>query len=377
MNLAYDIGIFLWTTSFSLMLFGTWLSYKHFKKVPPHLDAPFNLISISILKPLKGIDEGAKENLESFFKLDYPKFELLFSVQSALDPVIPIVEKLIKKYPKVVAELIVGNIQVGLNPKVNNLMTSYTKAQHDWILISDSNVRIQTNYLKRMAAHIETGVGIVTAIVAGIEPQKIGGLLESTFMNTFYPRGVFLAHWLGRPLVLGKSMLFKRSLANRFGGIKILGQYLAEDYMAGQAFQYLGYRSILMSDSVKQFIGSYSFRTFWLRHIRWGRIRKAQAPLIFFMEPLFNSLLCGIIGTIVFQTNGLFFLCHLATWFLCDLFIMTKLNPQISFFTPIIWLVREFLALPLWFHTVIGNKIFWRGQNYILEPGGLLKVKET
>ena len=53
--------------------------------------------SVSILKPLKGIDDDLERNIKSFFELDYPEYEIIFGFHSNDDPAIKIVEKLIKE----------------------------------------------------------------------------------------------------------------------------------------------------------------------------------------------------------------------------------------------------------------------------------------
>lgn len=334
---------------------------------------------MSLLKPLRGADNGLEKNLESFFLLDYPRFELLFSVAEASDPACQVVRNLIARFPAVQAKLIVGQLDIGPNPKVNNLAISYGQARHDWVLISDSNVRVEPDYLKRLVAHLEPGVGMVTAVVAGRDAEKPGGSLESVFLNTFYARGMLLLAALGRPPVVGKTMLFQKSTAARFGGIRVLARYLAEDYMAGEAMRKLNLRVLVAADPVRQHLGKLTFRDFWSRHLRWGRIRKAQAPLAFAIEPLFGSVVSGLIGAWASSRAwGIhplaYFGMHMSIWSACDLTVLLRLDPQPKALTPLAWLIRELLAVPLWFHIGSGNTVNWRGNRLKIQSGGTLET---
>ncbi len=362
-----------------MTFYGTWLAKKGFDSQPPHLDAPFGLFPVSILKPLKGAENGIRENIESFFELDYPQFELLFSVSDPKDPARRLVESMMERYPRVKARLFVGQIEAGPNPKVNNLMISYQMASHDLILISDSNVRVNQDYLKRLVAHLDAGVGMITSVVAGTDAATLGGRLESIYLNTFYARWMVVAAAGGQPCVVGKSMLFSRKTAQRFGGIKTLARYLAEDYMAGVAVRRLGLKVVIASDPVRQYIGKYAFKDFWHRHLRWGRIRKSQAPLAFLAEPLSGCLFSGVAGAWAIShlfgasfANALAI--HFACWFFCDLQLAIRLERDIHIAMPIVWLAREILAIPMWLHTALGKTVLWRGRKLALQPGGLLEL---
>src|SRR5215210_5445307 len=76
---------------------------------------------VTIYKPLKGVDEGLEENLRTFFRLDYPTYQLLFCVADGDDPAIETVERLLREFPEHDARLIVGCPAFGLNPKVESL----------------------------------------------------------------------------------------------------------------------------------------------------------------------------------------------------------------------------------------------------------------
>ena len=118
---------------------------------------------VTIFKPLKGVDEGLEENLRSFFRLDYPDYQLLFGVADADDPAIAVVERLLAEFPDHDARLVVGCPAFGLNPKVENLAAMDRYRKHDVILISDSNVRVRPSYLRETACYLaEPGVGLVT-----------------------------------------------------------------------------------------------------------------------------------------------------------------------------------------------------------------------
>lgn len=369
----------VWAIALGITICGTRVTLKHIGTPPPHLDAPFNLFPITVLKPLKGAESGLSKNLETFFQLDYPKYELIFSIADPNDPAHRIISRLIERYPLVPARLIIGDIKVGANPKINNMVRGYQEAQYDWLLISDSNIRVKPNYLKRLVAQLDPGVGIITSLVAGKSGEKLGGHLEASFLNTFYARGMGAAFSAGMPIVMGKSMMFRKSTAERFGGIKTLARYLAEDYMAGEAIRHLGLKVVLSCEPVVQHIGSYSLKDFWLRHIRWGRLRKAQSPLTFYLEPFFGCLTSGILGSIALwrwtgASPAICMAIHLSVWSFCDHLMMRRLGQKTEARLPLFWFLRELLSLPLWIHIASGSTVDWRGRKLKLQSGGILEA---
>jgi ceramide glucosyltransferase len=345
------------------------------------------VLPISVLKPVKGVDVDLAANINSFFELDYPKFELIFSIADWGDLARPVIEEAIARHPRVRAQLIMGDVPIGMNPKVNNLIRSYNVAKHDLILISDSNIRVAPDYLHAVISSYDDKTGVVTAIVRGDEARGVVGWLEAVFLNTYYARFMLLAKRVGAPVVLGKSMLFRRSVANRFGGLSVLARYLAEDYMAGQAMRMLGLEITVMREPVVQPIGRMSLRAFWSRHLRWGRIRKSQAPLAFVVEPVLSLWVCGAIGAVtlhsLFQSPSFaslqlpiatVFATHVALWMTSDLLIMWALGAAISWRTAAAWLLREIIHLPMWCHIASGNTVNWRGRRLTLSSGGILKT---
>jgi ceramide glucosyltransferase len=364
-----------WIGSLAILILGTHIALSKLRKAPPHLDQAFTLFPVSILKPIKGVDPGLASNLETFFQLDYPEYELIFSIADASDPALAVVERAISQNPHVQARVLVGDVPHGLNPKVNNLIRSYREARYDLLLISDSNIRVQPAFLKRLVGHLDRSIGMVSAVVAGISPRGIGAEVEAAALGTFTARSMLLAEWAGHTCVIGKCMLFRRSIANRFGGVRALARYLAEDYMAGEAMKKLGYRVILMNDPVEQNLGEARLSEFWQRHLRWGRIRKAQNLGAFLGETLLQAVPTAFLAAITFGHPAAF-VAHLGLWWICDALVLSRLSgtrPSLR-----AWLIREALAFPLWVFTALGNTVLWRGKTYTLEPGGLLKpVRES
>lgn len=309
--------------------------------------------------------------------MDYPEYELLFTVGEAEDPAVKIVQELQRKYPSVSSELIVSETSDEVNPKINNLLDSYKKAKWDLLLISDSNIRVQPHYLRRLVPDFRGNVGIITGVVAGVSPRGLGGFLEASYLNTFFTRWMFVTKHLGVPSVVGKSMLFRKQTIERIGGIKTLGSYIAEDYMAGHAMRKLDLRIELMRSPVEQYIGIYSLKQFWKRHLRWGRIRKSIAPIAFLAEPLFFSSISGVAGAFALgnwfditflEAWGL----HMIAWAIMDL-SLHSLSDRFSMQALGAWFVREALALPLWGSILFGHTVDWRGARYRLLQGGLVE----
>lgn len=366
----------MWGLALFMVLWGTWLTLRQMRPKAMLLKPQ----PVSILKPLKGVDFQLEENLESFFRLKYPRFELLFSVASEDDPAAVIVRRLMSRYPRVFARIFVGDVHLGQNPKVNNLIKSYQAAHHDWILISDSNIRVSPTYLDSITSQFDPGTGIVTAVVSGAyRGLGFGAPLEATYLNTFYARWMLIASAFGAPVVIGKSMLFRKSEANRFGGVEVLSRYLAEDYMAGHAMKLLGRSVKIMNEPTVQMIGSYSFKDFWSRHVRWGRIRKSQSPLTFPLEPLLSFWVSAALGAFALEhfhiAHPLTTLAiHVALWGAADIVQMWRFGESARPKNLLAWIVRETLFVPLWIHIAMGRTVKWRGNQLRIQRGGLLET---
>lgn len=370
------LGILLfgaWLSIFFLNLFGVFLCLAHLsrskEKFHPHFEP------VTVLKPVKGADPSLKENLQTFFELQYPNYELLISVASSDDPAFPIVKELLEKNPSPHARVLVGEIPLGINPKVNNLARAYDEAQHDWIWISDSNVKVRPNALQQMMSQVDEKTGILTALVAGRDDQSIGATIEAAYLNTFYAKWMMLAARFKRPCVIGKAMIFRKSMARRFGGMQTLSQYLAEDFMAGEASRKLGLKILIANAPAHQVLGSnYSLQDFWSRHVRWGRIRKSQSPLAFFGEIFTQSIPSGFL--IFFGTSySIWALAlHFSVWLCGDWLVIRRMSESTpSWRTFFAWLLREGISIPLWGYTLFGSTVQWRGKKLRLLEGGLLE----
>ena len=361
------------------MIFGTFLTLKRLRTSPKSSVEDFGAYPVSILKPLKGVDSGLEANLQSFLELDYPHYELIFCVADSRDPAFAVASDLMTRNPGIRSRIFIGETDSGPNPKVRNMLAGYEAATNDLILISDSNVRVRRDYLKRMVPHAaDPKVGLVTAIVAGVRAEGWGGALEAAFLNAYCARGMSLAFSAGKPIVVGKSMLFSRKVAERFGGLRSLGRYLAEDFMAGEAMTQLGMKVVLMQDPVEQHLGVYSVRDFWSRHVRWGRIRKSQAPLVFPFELLQSSFCTGALGALAIPgiigiTTTSFLAAHLSLWAFCDGWLASRISRRrFSSRGLFAWAAREALMLPLFLQVIANNKVRWRGQTIYLRAGGVI-----
>ncbi|MCJ8742837.1 hypothetical protein PDJAM_G00086930 [Pangasius djambal] len=134
---GFILFIVLWLMHFMSIIYVR----LHLNKKSSDKQPYSKLAGVSLLKPLKGVDPNLVSNLETFFELDYPKYEILLCVQDHDDPAIDVCKKLLGKYPSVDARLFIGGKKVGINPKINNLMPGYEGAKYDLVWICDSGIR--------------------------------------------------------------------------------------------------------------------------------------------------------------------------------------------------------------------------------------------
>src|SRR3979411_2546183 len=107
---------------------------------------------VSILKPLKGIDPEIYESFRSHCLQDYPGYEIVFGVSDANDPAVESVRQLQREFPQREIQVVVCPQMLGANVKVSNLAQMLPEARYEHLIVNDSDIRVQSDYLRRIIA---------------------------------------------------------------------------------------------------------------------------------------------------------------------------------------------------------------------------------
>ena len=336
----------------------------------PRKGLPDYTPAITILKPLKGVDEDLEANLRSFFRQDYPVFQLLFGVAEANDPAIGVVERLLAEFPRQDAFLVVGCPAFGLNPKVENLAAMEKYRKHDVILISDSNVCARPSYLRETACYLtDPGVGLVTNLFAGVGEERAAAAMENMELNGFIAGGVAMAEVFGITCVVGKSMMLPVRTLEAIGGFAAVRNLLAEDQVIGLKVRAAGYSIKLSHHVIDNVNASRDLRWFLNRHSRWFKIRRRLALPAFLLEPIANLGSLGVVwalsGDSGIAWGGLVLLMGLGVF--RDAIMTKRLRgtfPKAKHL--ILSPIKDLFLLPVWIDALLNRRVFWRGHRLVI-----------
>jgi ceramide glucosyltransferase len=215
---------------------------------PANVEAP----PISVLKPVRGLDPGAYENFASFCRQNYPEFEILFAVNDAEDPAVPIVRKLIADFPERSIRLIVVAERLGPNTKVSNLCRLVREARHDLLVITDSDVRVEPGYLRSVAAKFrDPAVGGVTALYRGHGNLQFVAAMDCVGSSASFCGAALVARELeGLKFVMGSTMATTKERLAEIGGFESMVDLHSDDYELGRRIAARGYRIELLPEPV-------------------------------------------------------------------------------------------------------------------------------
>jgi ceramide glucosyltransferase len=214
-----------------------WAGFRfasHRKRVTP---AANDLPPVSILKPLKGTDPEMYLSLRSHCVQDYPDYEIIFGISDPNDPALAIVEKLQREFPTRTINLVPCEQKLGAKGKVSSLAQMVHAANHDFLLVNDSDIRVGPDYLRTTMTELqEPYIGLVTCLYRGVPAHTIASRIESLGISTDFMAGVLAAWQLERGLQfgLGATLAFRRSDLEAIGGFEAFVDYLADDYELGR-----------------------------------------------------------------------------------------------------------------------------------------------
>jgi ceramide glucosyltransferase len=342
---------------------------------------PQNFPPVSILKPLKGTDPDIYESFRSHCLQDYPEYEIVFGVSDASDPAVASVRRLQREFPNRGIHLVISPEKLGPNLKVSNLEQMLASARFQHLVVNDSDIRVEPDYLRRIIAPLnDERMGLVTCLYRGVAVPTLGSRLEALGISTDFCAGVLVARQLegGLQFGLGSTLAFRRADLDRIGSFKSIVDFLADDYELGRRIAGLGLQVVLSNLVVETHLPAYDLQGFLSHQLRWARgVRDARAAG-------YVGLVCtfGLMWSLLALMAA-----HAApwSWAVAGVTVLLRFAVAAVVGNSVLhdrqvgrelWLlpVRDLVAIAVWIASFAGNTVTWRGHRFALKKGRLIRI---
>lgn len=360
----------------TVYLIGMWAAFRHTACTKSQPSSKTSLPPVSLLKPIKGIEEELEENLISFLEQKYPSdFQIIFASTERDDPGIALARRIASRYPHLDIAFVYSDTGYGLNPKVSNLAGALKVARYDTVLQSDANVRVKAGFLTNLVAEfVEKGASLLGCLVVGVGERSIGAAFENLHLTGFIsPSMCAVQRVVDTTCVVGKAMIFKKSELDELGGISIVKDVLLEDFVLGETYRRADKRVVLSSQVVANVNVHTTITQFLGRHSRWLKmtavVSKSGMAAQLFSNPLLFSLLAWIASGL--DLRLLLLLTGVALTKVQTDAILVKRLRGFAMRTREKWLspIRDILIGLVWFYALFSRTVIWRGNEIRIRSG--------
>lgn len=264
-------------------------------------ESDFRYPPVSILKPVRGVEDDLEANLESFYRLNYPLYEILFAIDDWQDKAVEIVRRVSERYPRIRTRILATGHHPTENPKIHKLDYLEKQSYGRLLWVADANVRVEADTLRSLVdEYLKKGARVIFSPIMGTSSRTFASLMENTSLN-FFTSGNVITLWklFSIPVVVGKSMLIDRLALKTFGGFRYFKDYLAEDYLIGKSFQESGFGVSTNFTWVANISQRASLKSFYRRMTRWARLRYQLNRPAYLSEILLNPLAMSLAGLVL------------------------------------------------------------------------------
>lgn len=359
----------------SLVYLAAWVAaVAHLRRGP----VSGTVAPMTVIRPLKGLDEGLEENLRSLLEADTEGvLEILFAIESEDDPAHPVARRIAASEP--------GRAKVvltGANPnrmgKIHNMIEALRHATKDRIVFSDSDARIDREVLVETSRAFAAGADAVSGLPDASLARAPGDVLVCLCFNHYFdPIATLLSRCGAGSLFSGTWMGVRRDVLDRLGGLERFALHAADDFALADALRRAGARVALLPRLVAlhERGGDLSEA---LRHIvKWTRIVRWTVPWGYALLPLATTLPLALAALLSAPADlrpaGLWlsiaFLRSAGAWALDQRTAASRFPSWAYAALPLI----DLSFVGLWVAGWLGDTIEWRGRRYRLRPGGLLE----
>ncbi len=332
--------------------------------------------SVTILKPLCGLEINLKENLASFCRQDYrAPMQIIFGVQSSSDPAASVFHELRSDFPDLNMQLVIDDRQHGANRKVSNLINMTRFAEHDVVVLADSDVRVEPDYLRRLCGALEKpNVGLVTCLYGGRDIGTLWSRLACMGIEFhFLPSVVVgLALRLAEPS-LGPTIALRRETLSAIGGFESFVDRLADDYAIGAAVTKLGLRIEIPPFLITHNCPEKSFRDLFRHELRWARTIFGIDRIGFIGAGVTHAFPLALLAALLGGFD--FWGCALIAFALaCRLWLQAGVARAFDLPSASLPLapLRDMISFFVYVACFFGARVEWRGRSYEVDRSGNL-----
>ncbi len=334
-----------------------------------------HLPAVSVLKPVHGLEARLKENIESFFRQDYPDYEILFAADEADDPALDVVREVCARYPNIRSRVLVTGTPWP-NPVVYAFHCMAEAAAHDILVTTDSDVEVGPRYLREIVPPLlDPEVGLVTCVYRGKNAAGFFSGLTAIGMSVEMTAGVLVANLLeGMKFGLGPTTVVRKDSLASIGGYTALQDYIAYDFAIGNLIAKAGYRVVLSGYVIDHVVNQKSFRRMWQNQLRWAQTTRYSRPKGHFGSGLIFAMPYGLLGFVAAAALGHWRLGAL----LLGVAVLNRLveawpvgwmvvrDPQIRR-APWLYPLRDLLGFAVWFASYLNLRYVWRDSRFELK----------
>jgi ceramide glucosyltransferase len=338
--------------------------------------------AVTLLKPLCGEEPQLYENLRSFCTLDYAALQIVFGVRESDDPAIGTVRRLKSEFPGVDIALVVDPRIYGTNYKVSNLINIMAAAKHDVIVLSDSDMHVEPDYLDAILGPLERpGVGLVTCLYVGLPTQGVYSALGAAGINFWFLPSAAVSKLLGgKRGCYGATIALTRATLEKVGGFAAVKDQLADDYELGAMVSESGGQVVVASHFPRTTVHEPNSESLLRHELRWARTIRNTAPIGFAATVITHPVPLAMLGLAIGLVAGLPWAVLLVTLALAALFrfaLVAQVTRTIAAPSPTWWLMaaRDALSLVLLVVAFCGRSVSWRDSAFRVDSAGALSTE--
>lgn len=345
-----------------------------------------SLPPVSVLKPVHGLEARLKENIESFFRQDYPDYEILFAADEKDDAALGVIREICVRYPKIRSRVLVTGRPPWPNPPSYSFARMAEVAAYEILVTSDSDVEVAPNYLREVVPPLlDPKTGMLTCLYRGKNAGGFWSALDAIGMSVEMTAGVLTANLLeGMKFGLGPTIVARKDSVEKIGGYRVLGDYFSNDFVIGNLIEKAGYRVVLSRHVIDHVVPPMTLRRMWERQVRWAKGTRYSRPKGHFGTGFVFAMPYGILGFAAAAALGQW---EIGVWFL-SVAIMNRLIEALAIGWGVVrdpvarrapWLypIRDLLGFCVWTASYLSKKAVWRDSRYELVDGGRIVLRQS